>query len=504
MSPSARRLQPDGGRAAGHDAVQIVDAPRERQLRQAQREVDLAEAHQRDRDLQERRLPLLPELLLGLSIALATSRAPPPRTPRARCAAARAAARARGPSPPDRPTPAPPGSRAGTPGCARTARRDRVGDAGHGGDLVGPRGEQLRQRAEPGRHQLVDHERLQVGDLLQQRAHDDRLAAIALAFQRERARQAAGERRVRRQQRVARGPVTSVGCPGSSVVCSAPTNPSSAATSAVVADLRRHRAQRLQRRAPELEPARLRLAPAHLHHRVADRRDVRDRQLLERLAQGGVVEGAGRPVVLWRGGALGAASSVAATRRTLLFSRARSIARSSEPPVGPATATGARATGAGAPGAGAAGLAEASRSGERDAAAAGVAMAPATGAWTLPRGGLAAGARGRSRDGARGGSGGGGGDLGASGARAGAGAAAAVGAFGAGALGGVFGGDSAALPSSPRRRSREKMLMLPPDSDLLHRPLGRKTLTVRDARPEHSKLGTTRSGSPRARPASAA
>jgi len=101
----------------------------------------------------------------------------------------------------------------------------------------------------------------------------------------------------------------------------------------------------------------------------------------------------------------------------------------------------------------------------------GVPIAPATGDWTLPRGG-AAGAvtfTGCSR----GGGGAGRGDSapfagGFAGSVARAGGAADVdgGDFGAGALGCAFGGDSAELPSSPRLRSREKMLMLPPDADL--------------------------------------
>ena len=47
----ARDRLPDRGRPAGDDPFQIVDPTRERQLRQAEGEVDLAEADQRDRDL---------------------------------------------------------------------------------------------------------------------------------------------------------------------------------------------------------------------------------------------------------------------------------------------------------------------------------------------------------------------------------------------------------------------------------------------------------------------
>src|SRR4029079_2937714 len=116
-----------------------------------------------------------------------------------------------------------------------------------------------------------------------------------------------------------------------------------------------------------------------------------------------------------------------------------------------------------------------------EARAAGVPMAPATGDWTLPRGGaLDAGTRtGCSRAAAgagRAASASLAGDLVGSGARAGGGAAdVGDGDFGGGALGCALGGDSAALPSSPRLRSREKMLMLPP-TQTLHRPLARQTL----------------------------
>jgi hypothetical protein len=108
------------------------------------------------------------------------------------------------------------------------------------------------------------------------------------------------------------------------------------------------------------------------------------------------------------------------------------------------------------------------------AAAAALPIDPATGDWTLPRGGgLAAGAR-AGDGGVFGGGGALAAGLGGSLARTGAG-----GAFGAGALGGaLLGGDSDSPPSSPRLRSREKMLMLPPDADLLHRPLARSTLGI--------------------------
>jgi hypothetical protein len=96
----------------------------------------------------------------------------------------------------------------------------------------------------------------------------------------------------------------------------------------------------------------------------------------------------------------------------------------------------------------------------------GVAIAPATGACTLPRGG-ALGADGRAGSRAAGGVGGGdsaafvGGFTGSAGRVDGGAGGEADEDFGAGALGGAVGGDSA-LPSSPRLRSREKMLMLPP------------------------------------------
>ena len=101
-------------------------------------------------------------------------------------------------------------------------------------------------------------------------------------------------------------------------------------------------------------------------------------------------------------------------------SRGRAIARSSEPPVGSATATGARATGAGAAGAGAGrawrGHVEGRRRTRR--AARRRPIAPATGAWTLPRGGALEPPRAaaRARRG-RVGSGGVGWRLGRSGAR---------------------------------------------------------------------------------------
>jgi hypothetical protein len=141
-----------------------------------------------------------------------------------------------------------------------------------------------------------------------------------------------------------------------------------------------------------------------------------------------------------------------------------------------------------------------------------VAIAPATGDCTLPRGGgLAAGARAGSRGGgvrSRGGGDAGRGDsaafgastgfgasaglaagFGGSGARAGGGAAAVGAAFGAGAAGCAFGGESFAVPSSPRLRSREKMLMLPPDADTHHRPLARNTLGRKLGRAVRSARG---------------
>jgi hypothetical protein len=52
-------LQPDGDGAGRYDPIQIVDSPRERQLGQPEGGVDLAQADERDRDLQERRLTAL-------------------------------------------------------------------------------------------------------------------------------------------------------------------------------------------------------------------------------------------------------------------------------------------------------------------------------------------------------------------------------------------------------------------------------------------------------------
>src|SRR4051794_11930299 len=61
-------LQPDGDGAGGDDPVEIVDAARERELRQPEGGVDLAQADERDRHLEERRLTALAQLLLRAPI----------------------------------------------------------------------------------------------------------------------------------------------------------------------------------------------------------------------------------------------------------------------------------------------------------------------------------------------------------------------------------------------------------------------------------------------------
>ena len=387
----------------------------------------------------------------------------------------------------DRRPPARPASTGGTPGCAPRRRRRRVGDAADGGDLVGPGGEELRQRAQAGRHQLVDHQRLEAGHLLQQRAHDDRLAAIALALQRERARQAGRERRVRGQQRVARraGHLRRA-VPAPARSAARRTKPSTAATSAEwpTSDA----IDRSDFSAGRPSSSQLACASPKRTSIIALRIGVTcaDRQLLERLAQGGLVGGGRLACCAGR-----RAGYLRVTTDVLAPARARSRGPAIRPP-----APSRRATG----GAGAAGAGERAASGQgrarpsprarrltggRDRAggASGVGRDDRAGDRRLNVAARRRAGRARGARGSRAGAGRGlrrfgrfAGDFAGSGARAAGGAGDADEAFGAGALGGAFGGDSA-LPSSPRLRSREKMLMLPPDADLLHRPAAWKTFS---------------------------
>ena len=179
--------------------------------------------------------------------------------------------------------------------------RDDVGDAGHRGELVGARGGERRQLAEPRRQHLVDHERLEARHLIEQRANDERLAAIPLAFEVKPARQAGAERLVGREQRVARGQEGVGELARSQNLGERRVEAIDRLDQGAVPDRLRHLPQRFQDGTGALQPARLHLAPPQLHHHAANVGDVRHREILERRPQRRLVGRRRRPVTVGHG-----------------------------------------------------------------------------------------------------------------------------------------------------------------------------------------------------------
>ena len=242
-----------------------------------EREIDLAQADQRDRDLREVDVALAAQSLLRLAVASPTSRAPRPRRRGARRASCSTSARS---------------SRtvaAGSSGRQRGRRRapERLDALGHGaaatssgmprhhGDLVGLRGGKSALERAPARRRSSCRSSAARGPAPARAARARRSARGDRARPPARRRAAGGrERRVGRQQRVARRAGRSpTAAPGAQHrLHSARRTRRSPPTSAACSDLAGHRPQRLQRGARQLEPARLRLAPADLQHDAAHRR----------------------------------------------------------------------------------------------------------------------------------------------------------------------------------------------------------------------------------------
>ena len=265
------------------------------------------------------------------------------------------------------------------------------------------------------------------------------------------------------------GPVTSAGCPGSSTACSAPTNPSSAATSAAwpTSDA----IARSDFSAGRPSSSQLACASPKRTSIIALRIGVTcatasSSNVSRSAASSDAVD---RAMRRRRGGAR-------ACRPRRCSPSASAIARSSEPPAGSVTATGARAARAGA----AAPAWRRGRATPSPRASGGLAAGAGArrerhrpwrsrrrpGDWTLPRGGALG--RGRARRLARG-----------RGARRGRfralhGRLRRLGrargrrrpghadeAFGAGALGGAFGGDSASFVAASSEVARKCSCSLP-------------------------------------------